>query len=196
MASSFSFGRANPSLNFLPPLFLHLILTLIIQGSTSHQKTSSHSFSLMFMLLLFAPPRRIAELPLYSFLLQKSLHSEGTSTVIASSGTQKVLLATVRRKYSIRSSPLTYFFSITLTRQCSLSLLWQSLISWHLICSLFSCSWEVLQNLGSDYLSILLTVPLSPLFRPNVRPPSFNLQKVRQHGFAFYFDFHCSSAEE
>ena len=30
--------------------------------------------------------------------------------------------------------------------------------------------WEVLQDLGSDHLPILLSVPLSPVFRPNERP--------------------------
>ena len=33
-ASSFSSGRAYPSLSFLPPLFLHLTPTLIMEGST------------------------------------------------------------------------------------------------------------------------------------------------------------------
>ena len=60
----------------------------------------------------------------------------------------------------------------------------------------FSCSWEVLQDLGSDHLPILLSVPLSPVFRPNERPPSFNFQKARWDGFASYFDSHCPSAEE
>ena len=60
----------------------------------------------------------------------------------------------------------------------------------------FSCSWEVLQDLGCDHLPILLSVPLSPVFRPNARPPSFNFQKARWDSFASYFDSHCSSAEE
>ena len=59
-----------------------------------------------------------------------------------------------------------------------------------------SCSWEVLQDLGSDHLPILLSVPLSPVFRPNERPPSFNFQNARWDGFASYFDSHCPSAEE
>ena len=59
-----------------------------------------------------------------------------------------------------------------------------------------SCSWEVLQNLGSDHLPILLSIPLSPVFHPNERPPSFNFQKARWDGFASYFDSHCPSAEE
>ena len=36
-----------------------------------------------------------------------------------------------------------------------------------------SCSWEVLQDSGSDNVPILLTVALSPLFRPNECPPPF-----------------------
>ena len=59
-----------------------------------------------------------------------------------------------------------------------------------------SYSWEVLQNLDSDHLPILLPVPLSPIFRPNKRPPSFNFQKAHWDDFVFYFDSHCPSAEE
>ena len=39
--------------------------------------------------------------------------------------------------------------------------------------------WEVLQDLGSDHLPILLSIPLSPVFFPNERPSSFNFQKAR-----------------
>ena len=60
----------------------------------------------------------------------------------------------------------------------------------------FSCSWEVLQDLGSDHLPILLSIPLSPVFRPNERPPSFNFQKARWDDFASYIDSHCPSAKE
>ena len=60
----------------------------------------------------------------------------------------------------------------------------------------FSCSWEVLQDFGSDHLPILLSVPLSLVFHPNERPASFNFQKARWDGFASYFDSHCPSAEE
>ena len=59
-----------------------------------------------------------------------------------------------------------------------------------------SCSWEVLQDLSSDHLPIFLSIPLSLVFRPNERPPSFNFQKARWDGFASYFDSHCPSAEE
>ena len=54
----------------------------------------------------------------------------------------------------------------------------------------------MIQDLGSDHLSILQTVLLSLVFRPNERPPSFNFQKARWNDFAFYFDSHCPSAEE
>ena len=54
----------------------------------------------------------------------------------------------------------------------------------------------MLQDLGSDHLPILLSNSLSPVFRPNERPPSFNFQKARWGGFASYIDSHCPSAEE
>ena len=56
----------------------------------------------------------------------------------------------------------------------------------------FSCSWEVFQDLGSDHLPILLSIPLSPVFHPNERPPSFNFQKACWDDFAS----HCPYAEE
>ena len=54
----------------------------------------------------------------------------------------------------------------------------------------------MLQNQGSDHLPILLSIPLSPVFRPNERSPSFNFHKARWDGFALHFDSHCPSAEE
>ena len=54
----------------------------------------------------------------------------------------------------------------------------------------------MLQDLVSDHLPILLSIPLSPVFRRNERPPSFNFQKARWDGFASYFDSHCPLAEE
>ena len=60
----------------------------------------------------------------------------------------------------------------------------------------FSCTWEVLQDLGSDHLPIPLSVPISLVFCPNKCPPSFNFQKACWDGFVSYFDSHCPSAEE
>ena len=54
----------------------------------------------------------------------------------------------------------------------------------------------MLRDLGSDHLTILLSVPLSPVFRPSERPPSFNFQKARCDGFVSYFHSHCPSAEK
>ena len=54
----------------------------------------------------------------------------------------------------------------------------------------------MLQDLGSDHLSIVLTISLYLVFCPNKRPPSFNFQKARLDDFAYYFDSHCPPAEE
>ena len=68
-------------------------------------------------------------------------------------------------------------------------------ISFALLSLALSCSWEVLQNLCSNHLPILLTVPLSPVFRLNKHLLSLNFQKA-QDDFAFYLDSPCPSAEE
>ena len=54
----------------------------------------------------------------------------------------------------------------------------------------------MLQDLGSDHIPILLSVPLFLVFHPNERPPSFNFQKACWDGFSSYIDSHCPSAEE
>ena len=54
----------------------------------------------------------------------------------------------------------------------------------------------MLQDLGSDHLPILLSIPLSPVFCPNERSPSFNFQKARWNDFASYFDSHCLFPEK
>ena len=45
--------------------------------------------------------------------------------------------------------------------------------------------WKALQDLGSDHLPILLTIPLCPVFCPNKRFPSFSFQKARWDDFPF-----------
>ena len=50
--------------------------------------------------------------------------------------------------------------------------------------------------MGSDHAPFLLTILHFPVFCPSKRPPFFNFQKARRSDFAFYFDFHCPSAEE
>ena len=54
----------------------------------------------------------------------------------------------------------------------------------------------MLQDLGSDHLPILLSVPLSSAFHPNERPPFFNFQKACWDGFASYIDSHCPSTKK
>ena len=111
------------------------------------------------------------------------------SIAITHSGTQKILPTPVGRKNSIGLSLLislndpdipTFFhrsFPYIFFAPSSLSL---------------SCFLEVLQNLGSDHLPILLSVPLSPVCRPNERPPSFNFQKACWNDF----DSHCPFDKE
>ena len=79
--SSFSLGRAYSFLNFLPPLFLRSIPTLIIQGSTSLLTTPPQCQFLMCTPLPYSLysdrwQNRLL-ISLHSSLLQKSLHSGG-----------------------------------------------------------------------------------------------------------------------
>ena len=152
---------------------------------------------------LFAPPQRMAE-PIPSlppFFPPPEIFSFwGTSIAITPSGTQEVLPTPAGRQYStgsflLTSSPLNDPNTPTLFRRSfgSRSSPDIPFASSTLACL---CSWEVLQDLGSDHLPILLSIPLSPVFRPNERPPSFNFQKARWDDFASYFDSHCPSAEE
>ena len=173
VVSLFLFGRAY-SLNFLP-LFSSLNPYSDYVGSTFHQ-TLSRSVSLTFMLPLFALLRWIAE-PTPSPLLffpSEIFSICGISIPITPSGTQKVLLTPMGRDYSIASSlpfsALTFLpFSIALLVTSSLLLLFYP--------------WKVLQDLSSDHLSILVTVPLSLLFHRNKRSPSYNIQKARWDDF-------------
>ena len=151
---------------------------------------------------LFAPPQRMAESTPFlppSFPPPKISSFLGTSTAITPSGTQKVLPTPAGRKYSTG----LFFWPLPLNDPETSTLLHRSSgsrsspdISFAPSSLSLSCCWEVLQNLDSDHLPILLSIPLSPVFRPNERPPSFNFQKARWDGFPSYFDSHCPSAEE
>ena len=158
------------------------------------------------MLPQFAFLRRIAEptpfLPPFFPPPEVSSFWE-TSIAITPARTQKVLPTPVGRKYSIGSSFLTSSTSMTLTyllfsipHLAVAPPLLPPDISFAPSSLALSCSWEVLANLGSDHLPILLTVPLSPVFRPNESLLSFNFQTACWDDFAFYFDSHCPSAEK
>ena len=156
----------------------------------------------MFMLLLFAL-RQMSELAPFlppSFPPPEISSFWGTSIAITSFGTPKVLL--IPRGEEVFSwiifsdlIPLnnpdipTLFLHFSGSRSSTDNFFAPSSLA-------FSCSWEVIQHLGSDHLSILLTIPLSLVYRPNKHPPLFSFQKARWDDFAFYFDSHCSSAEE
>ena len=123
----------------------------------------------------------------------------GTSIAITPSGTQEVLPTPVGRKYSTGSSLPTSSPSMTLTHPlfsiaplAVAPLLTSPLL---LLLLLFLAP-------GRCFRTWVLTIyqffylSLSPVYRPNERPSSFNFQKARWDGFASYFDCQCLSAEE
>ena len=137
---------------------------------------------------------------LHSSFLQKYLHSGGTSTAISPSRTQGGTSDPCGEEVFdwVISSDL-----LPLNDSDPLTFLHRSIgsrsspdISFAPFFLALSRSWEVLQDLGSDHLPILLSIPLSTVFRPNKRPPSFNFQKACLDDFVSYFDSHCPSAEE
>ena len=200
---SFSSDRAYPFLNFLPPLFLRLIPTPITKGSTS---------------LLTTPPRS-----LFSMCMPPPICSSPTdgrtdyfSPSIFPSSRNLFILGDFNCHHLLwdsRGTPDPYGEEVfdwvissdllPLNDPDTPTLLHRSSgsrsspdISFASSSLALSCSWEVLQDLGSDHLPILLSILFSPVFHPNERPPSFNFQKARWDGFASYFDSHCPSAKE
>ena len=148
---------------------LGLTFTLIMQGSTSHQITfplssyfinyasiirssSTDSRTNFFFLPIFLPPKNLFILG--NFNCHHSFwDSIGTSAIAG-------------RKYSLGSS-LRSFPSITLTPLPFSMVILAVAPLLTSFCSSLSCSWKMLQDLGSARLPILLTVLLSPLFRHN-----------------------------
>ena len=59
-----------------------------------------------------------------------------------------------------------------------------------------SCSWEVMGDLGSDHLPILISIPLCATLHSNERPSTFNFQKARWDDFSAHFDVHCPAPED
>ena len=119
-----------------------------------------------------------------------------TSIVIIPSGTQEVLSTPAGKKYSTGSSLLTSSSSMILTHP-------PFYIAPPLTSPLLPLLLPFLAP-GRCFRTCVLIIyqffcpppPLSPIFRPNERPPSFNFQKARWDGFASYFNSHCPSAEE
>ena len=150
----------------------------------------------MCMLPLFALLRRIAEpnpfLPPF-FSPPDISFFWSTSIAITPSGIQKILPSPVGRKYSIELSLLTSSPSMTLTYPpFSIAPLLTSPMLPPLL--LFLAPGRCFR------IWVLITYQifqlfLSPqFFAPTSIPLPF--QKARWDNFAFYFDFHCSSAEE
>ena len=152
---------------------------------------------------LFAPLRRTAEptsfLPPF-FSPPENSSFWGTSIAITPSGTQRTTSDTSGNEVFdwVISSDLLPFNdpdTPTLLHRSSGSCSTPDM-SFAPSSLALSCSWEMLHDLGSDHLPILLSVILSPVFHPNERPPSFNFQKAHWDDFAYYFDSHCPSAAE
>ena len=105
------------------------------------------------------------------------------------------------RTYSTGSSPQTSFPSMTLTHPpfsiaplAVAPLLTSPLLP---LLLLFLAPGRCFRTwVLTTYQFFYLSLSLSPVFRPNEHPPSFNFQKARWDGFASYFDSHCPSAEE
>ena len=178
--SSFSSDRAYHFLNFLP-LFLHSIATLIMQGSTSLLTTPLLSHFLMSTLPLFAPLQRMAESFAPSILSSRNLFilvdfnchhplwdTRGTSDSCGEEVFDWVI--------SFDLLPLNDFDIPTLLHRSSGSCSSPDIFFAPSSLAL-SCSWEVLQDLGSNHLSILLSVPLFPVFRPTSVPLSSTVRK-------------------
>ena len=154
---------------------------------------------------LFAPPQRMAKpIPfLPPFFPPPEISSFlGTSIAITPSGTQESLPTPAGRKYSTGSFLLTSSPSMTLTHPpfSIAPLAVAPLLTSPLLPPLLlfpapgRCyrTW-VLTIYQFFYLSLSLRS-----FTPTSVPFSFNFQKARFYywdGFAFYFDFHCPSAE-
>ena len=134
---------------------------------------------------LFAPPQQMAEpipsLPPF-FQLQKCLYSEGLQLPSSPLGLTRYFQPRGEEVFDwVISSDLlplndpdtpTLLHCFTGSRSCpDISFAPSSLA--------LSCSCEVLHDLGSDHLPILLCISLSPVFHANKRPPSFNFQKAR-----------------
>ena len=185
--SSISSGRVYPFLNFLLPLFLLLIPTLIMSGQTSLSTTPPRS-----LFLMCTPPsshslfsdgwQNRLLFSLHFSLLQKSLHSGGLQLPLSlwdARGTSDPHREEVFG-WVISSDLLPFNDPDTpILLHCSSGTCSSIDISFAFFYLALSCSWEVLQDLGSDHLPILLSIPLSPVVGPNKRPPSFNFQKAR-----------------
>ena len=201
--SSFSSGRAYSSPNFLSPLFLRLAPTLDYVGvNISLKKFSSSS-----LFNVYAPPIRSS---------RTDCRTDFFSPSISFSSRNLFILGYVNCHHSLWVSKGTFnprgeeVFDWVISSDllslngpdiptlinCSSGSCFSPDISFALSSLALSFSWEMLQDLGSDHITILLTAPLSPVFRPNECHPSFNFQKACWDDFAFYFDSHCLSADE
>ena len=53
------------------------------------------------------------------------------------------------------------------------------------------CEWRFPPDLGSDHLSIYITIPIPPMIESLSSPPFFSYGKAHQTVFQLHFDFNC-----
>ena len=118
-------GTAYPFLNFLRTLFLHDLLSDYVVVNISPNNSSSLAFLNVYASLIrpFSTNSTIYSFSSSIFPPLEIFSFWETSTGITPSGTQKVLLTPMGRKYLIGSSPLASFLSITSPSKFSSSLL-------------------------------------------------------------------------
>ena len=137
---------------------------------------------------------------LHSSLLQKSLHFCGLQLPSTPLGLKRYFRpqrgGSIRLGHLLRPPPPQWLWHT----YPSPSLLWQSLLSWHLLCSLLSCLFLLMGGVtGPGFwppTNSSIRSSLSSLSPQRASALSFNFQKARWDDFASYFDFHCPSAEE
>ena len=168
-SSSFSSGRAYPSLRFLPSFFSSLdpysdyvgvvislnnpsllsilnVYALPICSSSTDGRTESSSPSILpFSRNLFILENFNCRHPFWDSSVTSDSHGEEIfDWVIAS---DIFLLHDPDIPFLLHCSSPDIFFAPSFLA--------------------LSCSWQMFQHLGSDHLPILLSVPRSPVYRPN-----------------------------
>ena len=181
-SSSFSSGMAYPFLNFLPPISPR---SDYVGVNISLNNSSSLSFFNVYAPLISSSPRDVRTDSFSLSILLSSINlfilgdfnchhplwdSRGTSDPRE----EEVFHWVISSDLLLLNDPNIPTLLHRSSGSCS-----SSDISFAPPSLALSCSWEVLQDLGSDHLPILLSIPLSPVFHPYERPSSFNFQKAR-----------------
>ena len=192
--SFFKLPTFSHSFSSLDPYSNYVVINISLKNSFFLSETSTLS---LFTLLW-----RIVQPILFSLcfsFLQKSFYSEGPLLLLPSLGIKRYFRPSWRKsvllghllwppspQWSWHPYSSSSFFQQLLL--CDISFAPYSF--------LFSCFWEVLQDLNSNLLAILLAVPLTPLCRLNECSPSLTFEKARWYDFALHIDLLYPSTEK